>query len=307
MRAAAVGALALAGAGPAAAQRPTPAPLPPPLPAPVDRPYPGTLTLAVDATAAAQGVIRVTETIPVAQAGPITLLYPRWKPGEHGPTGPIGNLAGLTVTAGGRTLPWRRDTVDMYAFHLDVPADAKAVTASFQYLAPLSEGPTRRVTSAALVNLDWDEVSLYPAGWYVRDIPVRASATLPTGWTAYTALRGRRSGATTDYGVAPYDVLIDSPVAAGLHTRRIELDPAISLDLVGDSDDAVTLTPVELAEHRALIVQADRVFGTRHFDHYDFLLTVSDLVGEEGLEHHRSSEDSETADFLTDQAKNLDS
>lgn len=305
-------------AAPAIAQQsPPPPPLTPTPPLPMLAPfadtipaardvaYPGTLTLEVDASNAAQGVLAVHETIPVTGPGPLVLLYPEWLPGEHGPTGPIADAAGFAFTADGRPLAWRRDTVDVHAFHLDVPAGATSVEARFQFLPPHERGNARVVTAPTMANIEWNAVSLYPAGTYVRRIPVSASVTWPAGWTGYTALRGTRSGDRTRYGTVPYDVLIDSPIFAGRYARRIALDPAVTLDMVGDTPDEIEPAPDVIAAHKALVVQADRLFGARHYDHYDLLVATSDVQSDEGLEHHRSSENSFAGDLFTDWDANL--
>ena len=299
---AAVGA-ALAVAGPARAQQATPIPVT--IPVAADTPYPGVMTLDVDATNVGQGIFSVRQTIPVARAGPLVLLYPQWKPGNHAPSGQIKNLAGLTFTANGRPLAWTRDTVDMFAFHLDVPAGAKAVEARFQYLSPLSEGSDRVVAAPTLLNLQWDAVSLYPAGVYVRNLKIAASATYPAGWTAFTALRGPRAGGRVSYDPVAYDVLLDSPVFAGLYAKKVPLDPAMSLDLVADTPDLLAITPDQIAAHKALVVQADRLFGARHYDHYDLLVALSQVQSADGLEHHRSSENTLEHDLLTEWKANV--
>uniref|UniRef100_UPI0034A09BEF M61 family metallopeptidase n=1 Tax=Sphingomonas bacterium TaxID=1895847 RepID=UPI0034A09BEF len=296
-------------AAPAAAQQAGPLPMAAPfvdtIPAARDVAWPGTLTLDVDASNAVQGIFAVRETIPVAGPGPLVLLYPEWLPGEHGPTGPIANVAGLAFTANGRPLAWRRDTTDIHAFHLDVPAGVRAVEARFQFLPPHERTGTRVVTAPTLTNIEWNAVSLYPAGSYVRRIPVRASVTWPAGWTGYTALRGTRTGDRTAYETVPYDVLVDSPIFAGSHARQVRLDPAVTLDMVGDTPDQILPSAEVIAAHKSLVVQADRLFGTRHYDHYDFLVATSDVQSDEGLEHHRSSENSFGGDLFTDWDANL--
>lgn len=293
--------LGLAGAAPA--QQATP--IATTIPVAADVPYPGTMTLDVDATNVAQGIFTVRQTIPVQRAGPLVLLYPQWKPGNHAPSGQIRNLAGVTFTANGRTIPWTRDTVDMFAFHLDVPAGAKTIEARFQYLSPLSDGADRVVAAPTLLNLQWEAVSLYPAGVYVRNLKIKASATYPAGWTAFTALRGPRTGARVSYDPVAYDVLLDSPVFAGLHTKQVPLDPAMSLDLVADTPDLLAITPEQIAAHKALVVQADRLFGARHYDHYDLLVALSQVQSPDGLEHHRSSENTLEHDLLTEWKANV--
>ncbi|WP_375382107.1 M61 family metallopeptidase [uncultured Sphingomonas sp.] len=313
MMAAAARAVLLVGAAVVAApvvaqQAPLPmaAPFADTIPAAQDTAWPGTLTLDVDASNAAQDIISVRETIPVSGPGPLVLLYPEWLPGEHGPTGPIALAAGFTFTAGGKPLAWRRDSVDVYAFHLDVPAGASSVEARFQFLPPHERtGSPRVVTTPTMANIEWNAVSLYPAGHYVRRVPVKASVTWPAGWTGYTALRGTRSGDHTVYETVPYDVLVDSPIFAGRYARQVQLDPAVTLDIVGDTPDEILPSPQVVAAHKALVVQADRLFGARHYDHYDLLVATSDVQSDEGLEHHRSSENSFGGDLFTDWDSNL--
>ena len=94
-----------------------------PLPEPRDVPFPGVIRLQVDATDVEQRVFRVKESVPVAGPGLVTLLYPRWLPGNHSPTGPVDKLAGLLIRGhGGELLDWQRDAVNTHAFHVDVPA-----------------------------------------------------------------------------------------------------------------------------------------------------------------------------------------
>ena len=286
--------LPLAGvllAATAAAAQPDPAPTgtsrPQPLgmvdtiPSPRDLPYPGTLRLKVDATDTAHGVFRVAETIPV-QPGPLTLLYPKWLPGDHAPTGTIDKMGGLVVTAGGRPLP---------------------IEVAFQYLSPTAENQGRVVMTPEMLNLQWDSVALYPAGWFTRGITIQASAVYPAGWTSATALRpsgkATAAGGIVDYAPVAFDTLIDSPVFAGKHARVETLSPRVTLNLFGDHAADIAATAAQLDAHRKLVEQAVRVFGAQHYDHYDFLFAVSDRLGGIGLEHHRSSEDGTDADYFT--------
>ena len=122
------------------------------------------IKLSVAASAATQQQMHAVERIPAAP-GALTLFYPKWIPGEHGPTGPIQDLVGLHFTANGHEIPWVRDAVEMYAFHLEVPAGADAVEASFDFLTPsggnFSAGPS---STDALSLLSWNTVLLYPLG-----------------------------------------------------------------------------------------------------------------------------------------------
>ncbi len=291
----------------AALASPGPIALPPtpPIAAPRDMPYPGVITLAADATDTDHRIVRVRETIPVKGGGDVVLLLPEWLPGTHAPEGTIDRLAGLRITAGGAPLAWTRDVANVFAFHVPVPAGAPAIDVAFDYLSPVSErqGPTEITDTIAL--LEWNALALYPAGYYARQIPVAASLTLPAGWTFVTALEtAGADGATTRFKSTPLETLIDSPVYAGLHAARFNLDapgPApVRLTVFADKASELAVTPEQLAVHKALVQQAYRLYGSHHYDHYDFMLTVSDLTEPQGLEHHRSSEDGVAAGYFTD-------
>ena len=267
-----------------------------------DVPYRGTITLTVDATDTARRVFAVHETIPVA-AGPLVLLYPAWLPGDHAPQGAIDKIAGLTITAAGQPLPWHRDTVDLHAFHLDIPAGVADIDVRFQFLSATSADQGPVVVTPNILALEWISTLLYPAGHYVREIMVAPSATFPAGWTAASALRSTddtRHGGTIHYGTVALDTLADSPVFAGRYARTEPLSPEVTLDLFADRPDQLVPTSDELNAHRALVTQAVKLFGAQHYDHYDFLLALSDRIDGFGLEHHRSSEDQGAPDYFLD-------
>lgn len=273
------------------------------IPASRDIPYPGTMRLEVDATDLVRSVMKVKQTIPVAQPGRMTLLLPKWLPGAHGPDGTIDKLAGLEITANGRKLPWRRDPVEVYAFHVDVPAGVSSVEARFNFLSPVSGSQGRVVMTPEIVNVQWEKVSLYPAGYYVRQIPVVASLTLPAGWQAGTALRPTStSGSTIQYGQVDYETLVDSPVFAGIHFRKHDLGQGATMVTVADSAKELEMPADVLAKHRRMVDQNIKVFGAKHYDHYDFLNAISDKLGGIGLEHHRSTEISTDPGYYTDYA-----
>ncbi|WP_414900651.1 M61 family metallopeptidase [Sphingomonas flavalba] len=269
---------------------PQPTPIVDTIPTAKDEPYPGTIALAVDATDVTRGIFRVKQTIPVAQAGPMVLLYPKWLPGNHSTTGPIPKLAGLVITAGGQPVPWRRDPVDVYAFHIDVPAGAGQIDLQFQYLSA-TDGPQGRIQmTPEMLSLQWEKVSLYPAGYFTRRIPIKATATYPDGWTAASGLPSTASGATYSYEATDYETLVDSPTIAGRHYRAFELSPRVTLNVIADTAKELDATPEQIAAHKNLVTQALKLFGTQQYDTYQFLLTISDELGGIGLEHHRSSE-----------------
>lgn len=266
--------------------------------------YPGTMTLHVDATDVARAVFRVRQTIPV-RPGALTLRYPEWLPGKHAPRGPIGDLAGLTITSGNRTIGWRRDPRDVYAFNLTIPAGVRSIDVAFDYLSPTREAEGRIVMTPAMLNLQWDAMILYPGGWMTRNIPVRPSVTLPQGWTGYAALDGARtSGNRIDYGVTDVETLVDSPMFAGAHARSWDLGHNVRLNVVADDAQSLEATPAQIDAHRALVEEAVRLFGTRHFDRYEFLLALTEELGGIGLEHHRSSENSRETDYFTEWDQN---
>ena len=271
------------------------------VPPPQDTPYPGTIAIHVDASDTRQGIFRVHETIPV-QAGKLTLLYPKWIPGDHSPSGPVAMLAGLDVTANGKPLKWVRDKYDVYAFHLDVPAGVSSIDADFQFLSSRSEGSAEMTDR--MLDLEWNKMALYPAGHFSRDITFKPSVTLPAGWKFGTALEtSSASGSTTTFKPVPFNTLVDSPMYAGLYFNRVDLNPGgkapVHLDVVADAPKYLAMTPEQLKVHRGLVTQALKLFGSHHYDHYDFLFSLSDQLGGNGLEHHQSSEDGLGADYFT--------
>ena len=272
------------------------------IPPPRDVPYPGAMTLAVDATDLDHRVVRIHETLDVTP-GPLTLLFAKWLPGYHGPYGRPRRLAGLVIHAGSQRLEWQRDPLDPYAFHVDVPPGTQRLELDFQHVNPLDGNGDDLTMSRTLLRVLWEGDLLYPAGYWSSRIPVAASVRLPAGWQAATALRDASDRLVAPdaqnwwrYGSTSLEHLFDSPVLAGAHYKRIELDPPgtprpVALDLFADTDEPLAFKPEQIEAHRRLVQQADALFGARHFRHYDFLLWQSDELGGEGLEHHESSED----------------
>ncbi|WP_097063707.1 M61 family metallopeptidase [Sphingomonas guangdongensis] len=276
------------------------APIPTEIPDARDIDYPGVIQLDVDATNVEQGIYQVREVIPVAAAGRLTLLMPEWLPGKHGPRGEIEKLAGLKITAGTRTLAWRRDPVDVYAFHVDVPAGTKSITAEFQFLSATAGNQGRISVAPNMLNLQFEQVSLYPAGYYTRRIPIQANVKYPAGWTAASGLPARANGATYAYQRTSYETLIDSPVFAGRYFKRWELSPRVGLNVVADKPEELAATPEAIDKHKALVDQSVKLFGAQHYDKYEFLLAITDEMGGIGLEHHRSSENGVDPGYFTD-------
>lgn len=309
-----VAALVLAAAAPALAQAPVlTAPgdavlaLPraqPAIPAPTRTAYPGVIRYQADVTDRDRRIISVRQTIPVAAAGPMTLLYPEYLPGNHADTGPIQLLAGLTVTApDGRRLEWLRDTLEPYAFHLDVPADVSVIEVTFQWLTQPDGGPWRVVQTPGMVNMQWEKAILYPAGYDAAGIMVEPSIRLPADWGFGVALdEVAREGEVVRFAPVSLYTLVDSPMFAGEHYRRYALDAEgpspVHLNLVADEAGQLEAAPGLIDRYSALVVQADRLFGARPFDRYEFLVAATSRLGGIGLEHHRSSENTVAPDFF---------
>ncbi|OWK27775.1 M61 family metallopeptidase [Sphingomonas mucosissima] len=284
---------------PAGNSAPQPVPFTTTIPDPVDQPYPGTIALNVDATDVARGIYRVTETIPVAKAGPMVLLYPAWLPGNHAARGQIEKLAGLVIKANGRTIPWTRDPVDVFAFHLDVPAGTREIEASFQFISATKADQGRITMTPEMLSLQPNSVSLYPAGYFTRQIPVKMTVKYPAGWTASGAIPAKASGSTYSYDRANYEVLVDSPILAGRYGKTWQLTPQVSLAVYADTPGELAATPAQIDAHKRLVDQSVKAFGSQHYDKYTFLLSISDNLGGIGLEHHRSSENGVTPGYFT--------
>lgn len=266
-----------------------------------DVPYPGVMTLEVDASDTRRGIFRVRQTIPVAAPGRLTLRYPEWLPGNHSATGPIEAVAGLTFTAGGRTLRWRRNPEDVFSFDVDVPAGARSVEARFDYISDTPGDIGRTEMTPDLVNLQWEKMSLYPAGHFVRQIRVRPTVILPEGWTAVSAIDGEpRRGGRIAYPETSYETMVDSPLFGGRHFRAWPLAPDVDLNAFADQPGDLAATDQQIAAHRRMVEQLLLLFGNRSYDRYDFLLGLSERLSGIGLEHHRSSENVVSRGYFTD-------
>jgi predicted metalloprotease with PDZ domain len=256
------------------------------------------VTLDLDASEVARKILHAKLTIPV-QPGPVVLYYPKWIPGEHGPTGPVTDLAGLRLSAGGRTIPWVRDDADMYAFKCDVPAGATELSVSLDFLMPPStvEGFSSASSSTTeLATFNWNQVLLYPAGTPVREILYRASLTLPPGWKLGTPLQAdSTSGRRTVFRPVSLETLVDSPVICGAHFLELPIgaDRTIPhfVEMAAESDEALQVPPETRAAYDRLVAEAEALFGARHYRSYRFLFALSDGVAHFGLEHHESSDD----------------
>jgi predicted metalloprotease with PDZ domain len=264
------------------------------------------IILHVDLTDAPRRLLHAHMQIPV-NAGPLTLQYPQWIPGDHRPTGPIDNLSGMRMRANGQDLSWRRDDVDMYAFHVDVPSGVTTLEVSLDFLAtPGDTGSDEdRATSPNLTVLEWNSVVLYPAHIPVAQIPITASLTVPADWKLGTALSiSGQNGAETSFATVSVGQLVDSPVITGRYFREFPLAPEITpkhyLDVAGDAAEDVDLKPEYLAAVNRLVRETGPLFQSRHYGTYHFLLSLSDVIRPEGLEHHQSSDNGIEKEGITD-------
>lgn len=275
----------------------------PALPPSADTPWPGgTMTLEIDASDTLSRAFRAVQTVPVpAGMRELVLVYPKWLPGNHGPTGQITRLGDLRFEAGGKPLQWQRDAGEPYAFRIQLPAGTRSVTAHLTYTSPFDRSDWRPILTQALANVQWEKMSLYPAGHAVRRVRVKPRLTLPVGWTAATALEGmRQSGRTVTWAETDYETLVDSPVFAGAHRTDYDLGKNVHLNVFADEPRQLAAPPEMLPAHRKLIDEAIALYGTRQFDRYDFLLALTDELGGIGLEHHRSSENTHSGSAWTD-------
>ncbi|RPF71225.1 M61 family metallopeptidase [Aurantiacibacter spongiae] len=272
-------------------------------PLPRDVAYPGgTIRLDIDATDTRRHLYRVTETIPVARGTTqLALLFPEWLPGNHAARGPINLLSNIRFTAGGEELNWFRDPLDVYRLVVEVPPSAREVVASFIHTSPVTGSEGRVTMTQEMLNLQWEKMSLYPEGHYVRRIAIAPSVKVPEGWRVFTALDGQtRRGDTVRFDDVDYETLVDSPIFAGAHSQQWSLGEDVQLDAIADEPDYLDLAPENLARFENLVEEADALFGARHFDHYDILLAMTDTMGGIGLEHHRSAENQYEPTALTD-------
>ena len=272
----------------------------------------GPIRLAVDASQAPQKILHSHLQIPV-QPGALTLYYPEWIPGEHMPDGPIINVAGLKFTAGGSTIPWRRDLVDMFALHLDIPQGVNLLNVDLDFLlsAPASGFSAGASATAYLDVLSWNQVLLYPRGFPARNLTFIPSVKFPPGWKYGTALPGaKQNGDAIEFDPVPLNTLVDSPVIAGRYVRVIQLtpgeNPSHEMDIASDNPSALAMPPEMEMQFHQLVAETGMLFGSRHYRDYHFLLTLSDDVSHFGLEHHESSDDRTSENSLTDPSERID-
>ena len=263
-------------------------------------------TLVLDARDAGRGLMTATMQIPV-KAGEFTFVYPKWVPGEHGPTGPIADVAEIKVSAGGQTLAWRRDLVDMYAFHVDVPRGVRSLDVQFTVLMN-APGDTMATPNLAIIN--WNRALFYQIDTNSHHVYVRPSIILPQGWSYGTALpRPQQSGQRVDFAEVPLNMLVDSPLDLGRYYKHIELWRQGSayqmLDVFADKPQDLDIPDKLIAAYKRLAPEAFALYGSRHWNDYHSLLTLSDAIPFQGIEHHQSSDNRAPDDFMTNPEESL--
>lgn len=254
------------------------------------------IRLHVDLTDAPRNIYHARLQIPV-HAGEVSLVFPKWIPGNHRPSGPIGGLTGIRMEAGGKALLWQRDPIEMYEFHITVPPGVDSLDVSMDAITLQdSAGGGGPAGSSNILDLNWNAVVLYPKGRRSDDVTFTASIKLPAGWKVGTALPvAGVTGDEVEFSPVSLTTLVDSPVIGGVHYRKVELTkpgetPVHVMDLVADAETDLAMKAEDLSAYQKLVAETGALFGARHYRQYHFLLTLSDQVGGHGLEHHESND-----------------
>ncbi len=264
------------------------------------------VVLDVDASQAGRGLLFVHETIPV-RPGPFTFVYPKWIPGEHGPTGPLNDLAALRVSADGKTLAWNRDTIDTWGFHVNVPAGVSELDVKFDVLMN-APGDTMSSHTVAIIN--WNRALLYQDGVSSHDYYVKPTITLPHGWQFGTALRDPQTGGDrTTFALTPLNMLVDSQLDMAKYVHKWTLykgdDTYVELDAFAARPQDLDIKKDVIDAYKRVPAEAFALYGSHHFADYHALLTLDDSIGFQGIEHHQSSDDRSPDDFLTNPLEQL--
>lgn len=277
--------------------------------------YPGIVQLTVDASDLDRKIFNIRASIPV-QTGPLTLYFPEWLPGKHGTNGALNQLAGLHFSGNQQSIAWKRDPLNMYAFHLQIPAGVSQLKAEYQFLSPTDDKFGRVTMTPEIIGVQWNNMILYPAGAASDQIQIQPTLILPAGFQFGSALKLAEksenlspSQSQNEFQFKPVTLeeLVDSPVFAGKYFKRFDLNPGakvpVHLNVVADKPESLNATPEQIAAHKALVQQATILFGSQHYRHYDFLLALSDEFSGIGLEHHQSSENGVRPGYFSDWAK----
>lgn len=274
-------------------------------------PAPNAIRLSVDAREAPRQIIHSTMTLSV-RSGRITLLYPKWIPGEHSPSGPIADVSGIRISCGGQAIAWKRDPLDLFTISCDVPSGCREAEVAFDLLlTPGTEGFTEGASATAkLAVLNWNQILMYPKGEDPRALKYAVTLKLPSGWRFASALPlAQESADQIEFSPVSLETLIDSPLIAGLYLRRIVLAPGVTppheIDIAADSAQALEMTEEENKSLERLVHETGSLFGARHYDRYVFLFSLSDHLAHFGLEHHESSDNRESERRLIDEDQRI--
>ncbi len=252
------------------------------------------IEITADLTDAPRKLFHAEVDLPV-QSGPLTLITPEWIPGAHGPRGPVANIVGVVFTADGKTLPWQRDDVNVYEYHLTVPA---GVTTLHAHLDCISTRSSRVATV-----LEWESLMLYPANTPVREIAIQPTVIVPAGWGIGTSLKpisafdpAHPAGGAVHYAATTVEMLEDSPIMTGLYFHEYALAPDVTprhfVDFIGAEPADVQVRPKVIAQLSRLVHEGFAMYGPPHYTSYHFLVLIPSHGGGGGLEHHESSDNS---------------
>jgi predicted metalloprotease with PDZ domain len=266
------------------------------------------IELHVDASDTVHKILRVRERIPVQQPGDMVLLYPQWETASHAPTLEAAPLAGLIINGGGKPLAWQRDAANPFAFHVDVPDGVAQLDIVFQHL-PSPYGP--KAISPDMLMLLWSKALLYPAGWYMRNIEIAPELALPKGFSFASSLDSM--GANDNlarFKPTTLDDLVDAPAYAGRYVKRYDLSAdgtvPVRLTMFGDTEASLTIPTALLKSYRDVAATMPRLFRSQPYRHFDFLMSLSDVLPSGGgTEHQESTEINFPADFFTNASAQL--
>jgi predicted metalloprotease with PDZ domain len=264
------------------------------------------IQITADLTDAPRKLFHAEMDLPV-RPGPLALTEAAWIPGHHAQKFVESDITGIVFTANGQSLSWRRDDVDLYKFHLTVPAGVTTLHAHVDYIASAKATPE-------LAVLEWEDLMLYPAGVPVRQIAIQPSVVVPESWGVATSLRSTSpydpqhpAGGTVHYATTTVETLEDSPIMTGIHYKEYPLNAAargvanpsglgqqkpVYIDVFGDTPEDAVLRPSVVSDLEHLVTEAVAMYQSTHYESYHFLLTLTKFPPYGGLEHHESSDNS---------------